>query len=223
MIAAINEIAAGMIVAINEISGGIMKHLTLITSVLCIICTCLFTIYLLSKTESVKIWLEQKHQHKGFELARNTDPDILRQVSKEYKNDYEVIIRLLYNEATPSDVIEYWITKGAWHYGLRQISFYGPMDENLRENILVACIRHPNVDILTMTKLAEDVLNNEKDYFIEHAYPEDDLHFITVLMMSGKISSTLQNRLNEYYKYRKEFGKTSTRCDENGFIKREYL
>lgn len=205
---------------ISELMDAVLLFIRYIIFI--IICLLLFLGFI--KLPHVQRKLKKFSHYRGLKLAKSKDPNVLRNVSKWYEKNYEVIMEMLGNRTTPADIITYWIIEGAWHFGLREVSFYGGrMDENMRERILCRCVIHPNVNVQILTKVANDILNNKKDYYIEHAYPEDDLMLIYNLALNEKLPIELRAKLKEYARWRKVHGKRNTICDENGFIKRKYL
>lgn len=176
-----------------------------------------FIIVIISLIEDQTHYFYDRRIRNVEKIALNSTNQMkLLQISREYESEYDIVCLLLRNKNLSSEIIDYWIFKGAWHYGLITKSCYGPIDVNLRLKLLELCVKNENVSSVSLKKLVNKIMES-KDYYIEKCYPKDDYSLINELLENKKLSYDLKKQLNEYLKKRKNNEKSNPYCDENGF------
>lgn len=162
-------------------------------------------------------YFENRTLDKAEQTALNSkNKDDLLKISKEYSSNYDIICTLLRNQNLSDEILDYWLFKGAWGYGLITENCYGPIEVNQRLKLLELCVNHKNMSSGSLATLSNKILQS-KDYFVEKCYPADDYYLIDDLLKSDKLSKDLKNHLLKYLKRRKKHEKSNRSCDTFGF------
>lgn len=184
-----------------------------------------FTTFVLVECIIITIFMFEESTHyfenrtldKVEQTALNSkNKDDLLKISKKYSSNYDIICALLSNQNLPDEILDYWLFKGAWSYGLITENCYGPIEVNQRLELLELCVKNNNISLSSLIALTEKILQS-KDYFVEKNYPTDDYYLINKLLKSDKLTKELKNHLLKYLERRKKHEKSNRSCDTFGF------